>query len=402
MSSNVSLEYFDNEKSKIGAVKSGTYTSSTKNLVLTNNDDTTTTTSLSNLSDKTQTETVSGYWTFSTIPNVSNAYFTMVDTKEYAPFAVTSGTWYTIASNNSTLYPNNMSQFRLQAYFYSNSNAGTSLLTVDFDLSRAGGYALVPQMAQGNLTTIGTAGIVNGARAVVIGNTTYIQVSFNANYTISTSACTISTQNNMPFTNDAYKFKVVNPTTTSGTIAVLLDILPSLNQINNGVSTKSSVWEYTAGSGITLSGTYGTVINATAGGSGISADGGVYITLTNQTGAASVKGTVVDVSSTVDNAFVVSPVSSQNPIGVVLESGIANGSPVKVAVSGKAYVLLKDGNAGTRASWCGVSPDVPGRIRQYPAPPSSSSSLHFTEVGHSLENVTAGTNKLCLVNLHFN
>lgn len=134
-------------------------------------------------------------------------------------------------------------------------------------------------------------------------------------------------------------------------------------------------------------------------GNGISADGGYYITLINKTGANSVKGTIVIASTTTDNAVGIAPIGSDSPIGIILENGVADGLPVKVVVSGKAYVLLADGLPSTRGYWCEVSSTQAGRMSQLVNP---SPSTHWAELGHSLESKTAGTNVLSLVVLHFN
>lgn len=134
-------------------------------------------------------------------------------------------------------------------------------------------------------------------------------------------------------------------------------------------------------------------------GNGISADGGYYITLINKTGSNSVKGTIVIASTTIDNAVDIAPVNSDNPIGIVLEDGISDGSPVKVVVSGKAYVLLANSVASKRGYWCEVSSTQAGRMSQLPNP---NPVTHWAELGHSLESKAAGTNVLSLVVLHFN
>lgn len=90
-------------------------------------------------------------------------------------------------------------------------------------------------------------------------------------------------------------------------------------------------------------------------------EGGVYQTFINATGGASVKGTLVQSSLTVNNAVESTPADSSMPIGVIYEDGIANGNPVKVFTYGRAEVLLKDGVASSRGYWCGVS-DQAGRM----------------------------------------
>lgn len=132
---------------------------------------------------------------------------------------------------------------------------------------------------------------------------------------------------------------------------------------------------------------------------GFTGEGGIYETFINNTGVSSVKGTIVIASTSVDNAVDIAPASSQMPIGVIYENGIANGSPVKVVVYGKAQVLLKNTEAAVRGYWCGVS-DVSGRMYQVSTAPSTTE--HNREIGHSLESKTSGTNVLSTVQIHFN
>ncbi|MDD2505612.1 MAG: hypothetical protein PHF21_05040 [Bacilli bacterium] len=133
-------------------------------------------------------------------------------------------------------------------------------------------------------------------------------------------------------------------------------------------------------------------------GSGFTSDGGIYQTFINNTGV-SLKGTIVSISTTVDNAVDIAPANSQMPIGVIYESGITNNNPVKVVVYGKAQVLLKNGEAASNGYWCGVS-DVAGRMYQLSLVPSTTE--HNREIGHSLEVKTSGTNILSYVQVHFN
>lgn len=137
---------------------------------------------------------------------------------------------------------------------------------------------------------------------------------------------------------------------------------------------------------------------AGSGGSGFTAEGGFYITLINDTGANSIKGTIIEASTT-DNACIVSATNSSSAMGIIYEDGVSNGNFVKVVVSGKAEVLLEDGLDSTAGYWCGVS-NVAGRMFQLPAP--TTAAEHNREIGHSLQSVANGTNKLSFVNLHFN
>lgn len=136
-----------------------------------------------------------------------------------------------------------------------------------------------------------------------------------------------------------------------------------------------------------------------SGTSGVTADGGYYITLTNRTGAGSVKGTIVAASTAYDNAVEIAPANTQMPVGVIYENSVADGSPVKVVISGKASVLLRNGEAATRGYWCGVSPTA-GRMYQASTPPTD--TAHSREIGHSLESKASGTDVLAAVVLHFN
>ena len=135
------------------------------------------------------------------------------------------------------------------------------------------------------------------------------------------------------------------------------------------------------------------------GATGFTVEGGIYITVINATGSNSVKGTIVSTSTATDDAVMITPANSIMPIGVIYENGIATGQPVKVAISGKAYVLMKNGQSATRGFWVGCS-DNAGRAYMIVDPPST--SLHSSEIGHSLETKTSGTNVLALIDLHFN
>ena len=112
---------------------------------------------------------------------------------------------------------------------------------------------------------------------------------------------------------------------------------------------------------------------------GFTTEGGFYQTLINKTGATSVKGTLVMASTALDNAVMTALANTQMPIGAIYESGIADGSLVKVVVNGKAQVLLKDGESSTRGYWCGVS-DTAGRMYQDSSAPSTQehNKKHFT------------------------
>lgn len=136
--------------------------------------------------------------------------------------------------------------------------------------------------------------------------------------------------------------------------------------------------------------------------SAMTPEGGVAVRYTNKTGAPSVKGTVVSLSTSVANA-VISQANTYDAIGAIYEDGIADGSPVWVVVSGRAQVLYKNATGSTMGNIC-LSDAVDGRASDVANPGSGlpATDLHFTEIGHVMETKTGGTNVLVYVNLHFN
>lgn len=91
-------------------------------------------------------------------------------------------------------------------------------------------------------------------------------------------------------------------------------------------------------------------------------------------------------------------------IGVVYEAGIADGASMWVVIAGQADVLLEDGTAATRGNLA-IASDVDGRADCSVANPGvglPAVDVHFKEIGHCLQTVTAGTNKLARCTLHFN
>lgn len=129
------------------------------------------------------------------------------------------------------------------------------------------------------------------------------------------------------------------------------------------------------------------------------------IFLINKTGANSVKGTLVT-AGTVDNSFVINPANIPKVLGIVLVEGIADGQYVPIKVSGIAEVLLQDNTTATAGYWAKLSDTVAGRAdisSQFP-PGGTIAALedHGSEIGHCIETVTAGTNKLARCVIHFN
>jgi hypothetical protein len=135
-------------------------------------------------------------------------------------------------------------------------------------------------------------------------------------------------------------------------------------------------------------------------------EGGFAIRLTNKTGSASVKGTVVIASATTDNAFNISAADELEAIGVVYESGIADGQECWVIIAGIAEVLLEDTTASTHGNWARTSITDVGRadITNAAAPGHGigGADIHFHEIGHCIESKGAGTDVLAKIVMHFN
>jgi hypothetical protein len=136
-------------------------------------------------------------------------------------------------------------------------------------------------------------------------------------------------------------------------------------------------------------------------------EGGLAIRLTNKTGAASIKGTLVAASTATANAFEVTGASGAlNCVGAVYESGIADGSECWVVVAGIAEVLLKDSTASTLGYWAKTSEDTAGRADITNSAPTGGSVAaledHNQEIGHCLETKASGTSVLAKIVMHFN
>lgn len=132
-------------------------------------------------------------------------------------------------------------------------------------------------------------------------------------------------------------------------------------------------------------------------------EGGIAVKYINGTGSASVKGTIV-ATSTATDGFAVQQANEFDSIGVVYEDGIPGGSAMWVVISGQADVLLENGTAATRGNLA-IASDVDGRADCSVANPGlglPAVDTHFKEIGHCLQTVTAGTNKLARCTLHFN
>jgi len=136
----------------------------------------------------------------------------------------------------------------------------------------------------------------------------------------------------------------------------------------------------------------------------ITAEGGYAIRLTNKTGADSVKGYVVDASSTNDNAVQLVVDGVPDAFGIIYEDGIADGSEVWVVTSGIADVYYIGSTVRKDLARTFISAEagyVAGQAMSepFPAPPFASDK-HFCEIGHVIESRTgAGLAKTLI---HFN
>lgn len=134
-------------------------------------------------------------------------------------------------------------------------------------------------------------------------------------------------------------------------------------------------------------------------------EGGTAVWLINRTGAESVRGTVVTLGTAPQSVKKV-VAGVPNAIGSIYSSGVADGQPVRVVISGIAWVLFEDGMAPTIGYWVGSSANVDGRAQVLASPPGSGLAAeiaaHNLEIGHCMDSVASGTNVLARVVLHFN
>jgi len=128
---------------------------------------------------------------------------------------------------------------------------------------------------------------------------------------------------------------------------------------------------------------------------------GLAIKLKNGTGSPSVKGSVVAISTTADNSFILQS-NEFDSIGVVAESGRANGQLTWVIIQGVAKVLFKDNVAAVRG-YVALSADTDGRATNVAVPSANPVvAEHFKEIGHVMESKDAGINVLVNCLIHFN
>ncbi len=132
--------------------------------------------------------------------------------------------------------------------------------------------------------------------------------------------------------------------------------------------------------------------------------GGLAVPMINATGAASVKGSTVHVSSVVSRGVSLTDQGVPDCIGAVYDGGIPDGGVVRVIVAGVAEVLFV--SAATRGflarTFVATDADAqPGKAKSEAVPSSPfATDKHFSEIGHIIESTTGAG--LAMVVLHFN
>lgn len=130
--------------------------------------------------------------------------------------------------------------------------------------------------------------------------------------------------------------------------------------------------------------------------------GATWRQLTNKTGAASVLGTIIQASQTTDDAFEIAPTDGDEAFGVVAEAGIADGSECWYVTDGVAAILLEDSTAAAHGNWVRTGSTTAGRADATAGSPPGATVQHFQEIGHCVQDVTAGTDKTARCMVHFN
>ena len=134
--------------------------------------------------------------------------------------------------------------------------------------------------------------------------------------------------------------------------------------------------------------------------------GGVLVKMINDTGSPSVYGELVEASTAIDFGFKITDADNNHPIGVVAESGIADGEATWIVIYGCAEILLQDETISTHGYWVRTSVTTGGRVDITNAGPPGGGvinlDIHMQEVGHCLESKGSGTDVLARCTIHFN
>ena len=132
-------------------------------------------------------------------------------------------------------------------------------------------------------------------------------------------------------------------------------------------------------------------------------EGGLAVKVINDTGAASIKGTVVHASPAVDRGVSLNPLDNPDPCGIVYDEGIPNGEFTWIVQGGMAEVLYSTpvvrSTFSRASSTLDAAPVVGEAINEpLPAPPFATNK-HFLEIGHPAE--ARATPGLALTYIHF-
>lgn len=120
--------------------------------------------------------------------------------------------------------------------------------------------------------------------------------------------------------------------------------------------------------------------------------GGFAISLTNNTGLASVEGQVVEADDTDENSYKTADASAIDAIGTVYNAGIADGSETFIVVAGIAEVLIDAGGCVHHDRLIASATAGSADVSNTPAV-----GVHFQEIGHAIETVVgAGLAKAVL------
>lgn len=117
----------------------------------------------------------------------------------------------------------------------------------------------------------------------------------------------------------------------------------------------------------------------------LTAIGGMAVSLTNKSGAVSVKGEGVEVDTVTDNAVNLTETSDAFCIGFFLDANVQDGEEAWIVVSGIA-VVKADAGGFSKGDRLTTSSATAGRVQINNSP---STAVHFTEIGHALEDAAA-------------
>lgn len=117
----------------------------------------------------------------------------------------------------------------------------------------------------------------------------------------------------------------------------------------------------------------------------ITPEGGFAVKLTNKTGSASVKGSLLKASGTYDNSVALCGAGDRNIAAFMYSDGVADGSDVWVVTAGVAQAKMASGSTATRGQHCVISSTENGRARSMSDPGDSEFFC-----GRFLESVSAG------------